>query len=115
MHWMITANRLSDGVVVFRDARGAWIEDFNRAALLLDEGALATALELARQSAANNEVVEPYAIDLESRAGHFAPKALREAIRASGPTIRLDLGKQAQGQAPIIVRRASPEASHVSL
>jgi len=115
MHRMITANRLSDGVVVFQDVHGAWIEDFNHAALLSEEGALPAALARAQQSAANNEVVEPYAIDLESRAGHFTPKALREAIRASGPTVRRDLGKQAHGQAPTIVQRTSLEASHVSL
>jgi hypothetical protein len=112
---MITANRLSDGVVVFQDADGAWIEDFNHAALLSDEDALAAALSLAQQSAANNEIVEPYAIDLESRAGHLTPKALREAIRASGPTVRRDLGKQARGQAPTIVQRASLETSHVPI
>jgi len=115
MHRMVTANRLSDGVVVFQDANGAWTEDFNHAALLADEGALAAALLRAQQSAVNNEVVEPYGIDLESRAGHFTPKALREAIRASGPTVRRDLGKQAHGQAPSLVQRASLETSHVSL
>ena len=115
MHRMITANRLADGVVVFQDAHGGWIEDFNHAALLADEDALAAAVSRAQQSADNNEVVEPYAIDLESRAGHFTPKALREAIRASGPTVRRDLGKQAHGQAPTIVQRTSLEASHVPL
>lgn len=115
MNRIVTANRLSDGVVVFQDANGAWIEDFNRAAFLSDEAALAVALKRAQQSAADNEVVEPYAVELASRAGHFAPKALREEIRASGPTVRRDLGKQAQGEAPTIVQRASREASHVPL
>jgi hypothetical protein len=32
-------------------------------------------------------VVEPYAIELEMRAGHLAPRTLRERIRADGPTI----------------------------
>jgi hypothetical protein len=115
MHRIVTANRLSDGVVVFQDANGAWIEDFNRAAVLSDEGVLAAALARAQQSAADNEIIEPYAVELESRAGHFAPKALREAIRASGPTVRRDLGKQAHGQAPTIVHRVSMEGPHVSV
>jgi sulfite reductase (NADPH) hemoprotein beta-component len=59
----------------------------------------------AEAAAAANLVVEPYAIELEMRAGHLAPKALRERIRASGPTVRSDLGKQAQGFAPTIVQR----------
>jgi hypothetical protein len=112
---VITANRLGDGVVVFFDAAGAWTEDFHRAAPLPDGEATAEALARAKRSEAANEVVEPYAIEIESRNGHFTPKALREAIRASGPTVRRDLGKQAHGQAPSIVQRASLETPHVSL
>ena len=110
---MITANRLSDGVVVFQDADGGWAEDFHCGKVLSDEGAKAVALARAKLSEAGCEVVDPYEIEIESRNGHFVPKALREAIRASGPTIRRDLGKQAHGQAPSIVQRV--ESSHVSL
>ena len=112
---MITANRLSDGVVVFQDAVGGWSEDFHCGAVFSDEGAKSAALARAQQSEIDCEVVGPYAIDIESRNGHFVPKALREAIRASGPTTRRDLGKQAHGQAPSIVQRVTVETSHVSL
>jgi len=115
MSGMITANRLGDGVVVFLDAKGVWSEDFHHGAVLADEAAKAAALARAKSSENDNEVIDPYWIELESRAGHFMPKALREAIRASGPTVRPDLGKQAHGQAPSLVQRASAEASHVSL
>ena len=50
MDAMITANRLSDGVVVFLDANGAWVEDFHRAAALSDEAAKTAALARAKQS-----------------------------------------------------------------
>ena len=60
-------------------------------------------------------IVDPYAIAVELRNGHYAPKALREAIRASGPTVRRDLGKQAQGQAPVAALHAPTETPHVSL
>jgi hypothetical protein len=112
---MITANRLSDGVVVFQDADGGWAEDFHRGAVFSDDSAKAAALARAERSEVDCEVVGPYAIEIESRNGHFVPKALREAIRASGPTTRRDLGKQAHGQAPSIVQRATAESSHVSL
>jgi hypothetical protein len=105
MQQMITANRLSDGRVVFLDADGAWSEDFHRGAILSDEAGKAQAVSRAQASAAANEVVDPYPIELEMRAGHLAPKALRERIRASGPTIRPDLGKQAQGFAPTVAQR----------
>ncbi len=56
-----------------------------------------------------------YAVPVEIRNGHVVPKALREAIRAAGPTIRRDLGKQAEGHAPLSGPTAVLEAEHVSL
>jgi len=105
MQEMITANRLADGLVVFLDADGRWSEDFHHGAILSDPAGKADAVANAQASAAANEVVEPYPIELELRAGHLAPKALRERIRASGPTVRHDLGKQAQGLAPTVAKR----------
>jgi len=110
MDGMVTANRLSDGVVVFLDAAGAWSEDFHRGAVLADEAAKAAALQTAAATERANLVVGSYWIALETRGGHLAPKELREAIRASGPTNRRDLGKQALGQAPDVLPRASLES-----
>ncbi|HME85467.1 MAG TPA: DUF2849 domain-containing protein [Roseiarcus sp.] len=112
---VITSNRLADGVVVFQGADGAWTEDFKSAAVLADAQATADALSRAKRDEANNLVVDAYAVPVEERNGHFAPKALREAIRAAGPTIRRDLGKQALGQAPYSGPKPASEAEHVSL
>jgi Protein of unknown function (DUF2849) len=104
MSEVITANRLIDGIVVFQAADG-WVEDFAHAEVYEDAEATKAALALAKQDEVHNLIVEPYAIVVETRSGHYAPKALREAIRAAGPTIRPDLGKQAQGQAPRFLER----------
>jgi hypothetical protein len=112
---VITANRLTDGVVVFQTIDETWTEDFNRAAVLPDPESTARALMRAKQDEANNLVVDSYAIVVEERNGHLAPKALREAIRATGPTIRRDLGKQALGQAPRLGPKVATETDHVSL
>jgi sulfite reductase (NADPH) hemoprotein beta-component len=112
---VITANRLTDGMVVFQTADDNWTEDFNRAAVLPDPQATAEALKRAKQDEANNIVVDSYAVAVEERNGHLAPKALREAIRAAGPTIRRDLGKQALGQAPHAGPKVATETDHVSL
>jgi hypothetical protein len=112
---VITANRLTDGVVVFQAADGGWSEDFNRAAVLPDPQATAGALKRAKQDEASNIVVDPYSVTVEDRNGHFVPKALREAIRAAGPTNRRDLGKQASGLAPRAGPKVAMEADHVSL
>jgi len=75
----------------------------------------AAALARASQDVAASLIVDPYAIEVELRNGHYAPKALREAIRAAGPTVRRDLGKQANGLAPVAAVHAPTEKSHVSL
>jgi len=105
MSEIVTANRLIDGIVLFQDAAGGWDEDFARAAIYPDAAASKVALALAKQDEARDLIVEPYAIVVEFRNGHFVPKALRELIRASGPTIHPDMGKQAQGQAPVLVEK----------
>ncbi len=112
---VITANRLTDGIVVFQTLDDSWTEDFNRAAVLPDPEATAGALARAKEDEAKNIVVDPYAIVVEERNGHLTPKALREAIRAAGPTIRRDLGKQALGQAPRPGPKVATESDHVSL
>jgi hypothetical protein len=115
MSEIVTANRLTDGVVVFQTIDGDWSEEFNSAAVLADPQAVADALARAKRDEANNLIVDAYSTPVELRNGHFAPKALREAIRAAGPTIRRDLGKQATGQAPNTAPKAATEAEHVSL
>jgi hypothetical protein len=112
---IITANRLADGVVVFQNADGGWDDDFNGAAVHDAKEATAAALTRARLDEAANLVVDAYAVEVEARNGHYAPKALREAIRATGPTTRRDLGKQAVGLSPRAGPHARMEDFHVSL
>ena len=102
MSEVVTANRLADGVVVFQTAKAGWSENFADALVLPDVAATKDALARAQEDQAQNLVVDPYAFAVEIRNGTVVPKALREAIRAAGPTIRRDLGKQAQGLAPRI-------------
>jgi hypothetical protein len=93
----LTANRLSDGEVVFWKA-GDWIERFGDAELFDDEAAA----EAAEAHGKNQPtvVVEPYLIDLMEVDGLWAPVSYRERIRALGPT-NLNHGKQAEGGAAI--------------
>lgn len=107
---IVTANRLIDGIVLFQDAAGGWAEDFAKAAIYPDAEATKAALALAKEDERRDLIVDSYAVVVELRNGHYVPKALRELIRASGPTIHLDLGKQAHGQAPVLL-----EKPHVSV
>ena len=88
---MITANRLGDGIVVFLKLNGEgwdWVEQIADASVARDAATL-DAMTAASQADARNVVVEPYAIDVvEGKAG-YEPAAIRERIRAFGPTTGL--------------------------
>lgn len=94
----LTANRLTDGEVVFWKA-GAWVERFADAELFED----AEKGEAAEASAKMQPtmIVEPYLIDLVESQGLWAPLSYRERLRALGPTNHLHHGKQAEGGAAI--------------
>jgi hypothetical protein len=95
-HAVVTANRLTDGAVVFQDNAGTWVEQIAQAAVL--EGtALDAAVAAGKVSEHRQEVVESYPVEVDVREGIPVPVRQRERVRALGPTIRTDLGKQAAG------------------
>lgn len=92
----VTANRLADGLVVYFSDGGAWAETIDQARVV--EGKEAAATLLAEAEADAGRVVAPYLIDVgRDEAGGLRPAAYREVMRAAGPSVRLDLGKQAEG------------------
>lgn len=91
-----TANNLLDGEAVWLGANGSWVKSVEAAQAFTTESERRAAAEIAAQADAENLVVEPYEIDVTLDGGHLTPTKFREQIRAAGPTIRLDLGKQAE-------------------
>ena len=91
----VTANRLSDGEVVYLNADNRWVEAFTAADIA--DGAEAADALLARAMPDDFElaVLEPYLFEVVEDGSGFKPVSVRETIRAAGPTVRLDLGKQA--------------------
>ncbi|HXJ01696.1 MAG TPA: DUF2849 domain-containing protein [Micropepsaceae bacterium] len=93
MPQVLTANRLKIGEVVYWGGRG-WVPRFDEAEIF--SGAEAeTALKGAADWVLKGEVVAPYLFDVHIDGGHAVPVKVREVIRAAGPTVRTDLGKQA--------------------
>jgi sulfite reductase (NADPH) hemoprotein beta-component len=90
----LTGNRLQDGEVVFW-GRGHWREQFSEIELF-DDPAEAEAV-LARAQAQPTVIVDPYLIDVRVEDGLPVPIAFRERVRALGPTIHPDMGKQTEG------------------
>ncbi|WP_417490631.1 DUF2849 domain-containing protein [Maricaulis sp.] len=78
----ITANRLTDGRVIYRTAQGQWSTRFEDAAPLSDDAAEAV---LAVAEAEFAIAVGPYLIELGDKAP-AGQKWRREGIRIDGPT-----------------------------
>jgi hypothetical protein len=91
---VLTANRLRDGEVVYWRG-GAWVGDLAEAEIFGDEAAAKSALEPAARFVAERVVVNPYLFAVARDETGVHPLEERERIRAAGPTIRRDLGKQA--------------------
>jgi len=78
-----SANRLTDGVVVFLDDAGQWVERLDLAALARNTSESAILLERAKTEAAS--VVDPFLVAVsEDEQGVIEPLSLREKIRAEG-------------------------------
>ena len=86
-----TANRVTDGRVVFLDNRGAWHESMAGARVADDEAAAETLDADAKFGEVANLVIGTYLIEVEDQPLH--PSRLRERIRAAGPTVQLALNR----------------------
>lgn len=84
---ILTANRLTDGVVVWYDVDGQWSLGIERAEIARDKDAAARLEAIGKQAFAANLVVDVNLIDVEEVDGVIRPLRLRERIRAEGPTI----------------------------
>lgn len=91
-----TANRLVDGVVVYLTPDGRWSEWIDDARIAEGDDEGEKLLAAATPSVAARIVVEPYLIEVTDEGGAIRPARYREIIRASGPSNRTDLGKQAE-------------------
>ena len=122
MPQIVSANRLSDGIVVFL-ARGhaggdsagdRWVERIGDAELFGDKPAVEAGVARAQAAQGANLVVEILAVEVDVTARGVEPKLMRDRIRAAGPTVRLDHGKQAAA-AQITGEGSAGGDSHVSI
>ena len=90
----ITANRLSDGAVVYLGDDDQWTAAVARAARFADEDAEAA---LAAAQSRKTEIADAYLITVSEDGALAGRERLRETIRTAGPTVRVDLGYQAGG------------------
>ncbi len=93
---VISANRLVDGLVVYMTGGGGWSERIADAQAVTGKEVGEVAMAAARVAEEARIIVEPYLIDIDESSGERRPTRYRELIRAKGPTVRLDIGKQAE-------------------
>lgn len=93
---VLNANDVLDGDVVFHTGTG-WSLSLADA-LIASDDETALKLEAIRDAAeASGEVIEPYLVTVAlDDAGRAMPVHYRERLRALGPSVRPDLGKQAE-------------------
>jgi hypothetical protein len=87
---VVTANRLTDGAIVWLTAGDRWDAEVSQSAVF--EGpALAAALSAAAESERRQVVVAPYEVAVTLSPKGPVPVSRREQIRAVGPSVRPDL------------------------
>lgn len=89
----ITANRLTDGAVVYLTDDGEWSERIADSRTATTKEEASALLAEAERAVARQIVVTPYLFALAD--GDGRPVRLRERIRAGGPTAGSDSAKQA--------------------
>jgi Protein of unknown function (DUF2849) len=92
----LTANRLRDGIAVFLSEYGTWspwLHDAQVARSKDDAGKLEAR---GAQDTKMNIVVGVYLIDVIEEDGALRAAHIREHMRTQGPSVRTDLGKQAE-------------------
>jgi hypothetical protein len=89
---VLTANRLIDGVAVWLDASGQWIENLQDALVARHPEAVASLEAIGKRDFAQNLVVDVAVVDVQEQDGKLWPIRLRERIRAQGPTMEYASG-----------------------
>ena len=94
---VMTANRLSDGVVVYLDAQDRWVEVLGDALVAKTKTAVDALLAGAELAVGARRVVGPYLFAVAATATGIDPISQREHIRSLGPTVGTDFPEARDG------------------
>lgn len=96
MTYVVSANRLTDGSVVYLSEDQSWSTSFWDAQQLVSD-AVDDALKIGKAAESENLIVDSYAVELASDQKQ-EPSRLRERIRGFGPTVGDHQAHLANGQ-----------------
>ena len=83
---VVTANRLTDGIVVYLAKDGGWTEELGRARIASTEDEIKTLEDEAAKEVKARKVVAVYPMDVALHEGTVDPLSVRERIRAAHRT-----------------------------
>jgi len=89
---VVTANRVTDGVPVYRTEAGEWTETLVDAAIFADEVANDV---LADATLEETKVVGPYLMTIDAPGAPTHREAMRENIRKFGPSVHPEMARKA--------------------
>ena len=89
--FVLTANRLGDGAVVFLNFDGDWTPDISVAVLARSPDEAFGLEARGKYDAARNLVVDPYLIEMGETGGALLPVRQRERVRIGGPSVLADV------------------------
>ena len=82
--WVVTANRLSDGEILYRTDQGTWSTRFEDAAATDSRRADAWVAEARERP---QELVDIYRFEVRVEGERLVPLSARERVRAEGPSV----------------------------
>ena len=91
----LTASRLRDGAAVYW-RNGAWVDAFADVDVFADKASADAALAAAQIFVKDRVVVNAYLFPVHVEGGRVRASEEREIMRSEGPSVRRDLGKQAE-------------------
>ncbi|MSO93801.1 MAG: DUF2849 domain-containing protein [Rhodospirillales bacterium] len=84
---IVTANRLTDGAIVYLAGDGNWTRSIGRSLVANSEREAEEILATANAAVTACQIVGPYLIEVSLEGGVVRPVGTREWIRAQGPTV----------------------------
>ena len=89
--FVVTATRLRDGAILWLGSGHVWHEQFGHANAV-PETEVEAGLAFGAAEVAAQRVIGVYRVEVEAEGSAITPVTTRERIRATGPSVRPDLG-----------------------
>ena len=89
---IVTANRLTDGFVVYLTDGHKWSNDIEDSVAARSPESGTQLLVTAHRAVGRQEIIDPYLIDVVMREDKISPVQYRERIRSEGPSTDVSNG-----------------------